>query len=62
MKLNKFNALVAVTEICKNFRRIPAARVLVESEPENMIVELATSLTSILETRDLESKQLKNRR
>ena len=32
MKLNKFNALVAVTEICKNFRRIPAARVLVESE------------------------------
>jgi hypothetical protein len=29
---------------------------------ENMIVEVATSLTGILETRDLESKQLKNRR
>ncbi len=29
---------------------------------ENMIVEVATSFTGILETRDLESKQLRNRR
>jgi len=61
MKLNKFNALVAVTEICKNFRRIPPQG-FSGIQAENMIVEVATSLTSILETRDLESKQLKNRR
>ncbi|MGZ4847151.1 MAG: hypothetical protein ACXV3E_05145, partial [Halobacteriota archaeon] len=32
MKLKKFNTLVAVREMYQHFRRIPAARVLVESE------------------------------
>ncbi|MGZ4870012.1 MAG: hypothetical protein ACXV2F_06620 [Halobacteriota archaeon] len=62
MKLKKFNTLVAVREMYQHFKRIPPRKGFSGIRAEHMIVALATSITSILETRELESKHLKNRR